>query len=372
MTEKTHFCTQCGDEGICYEHEGKYYCGVCAHGLLAKMKHEYAMATDVALGWKIEDLWRQIVFDPRSPEYDESRLEDANWLEETEDEALEDKAMLALAREEARKLVRDFVKERLHGDLSRLRDFNFITLKNDVKYGQDKGQYFDADDCLLSRAIYVLVWGDVFPCMSMPSIGNGRAYRGDTMNTFHTMFGRETSGQPGYYLGLESFHPDDETRCLARAFHEVVPTIGNCIVLPNHADRNGKTLNTYRGSHFKWRDYFGQFLAALKDVLLDAPQQDAGLHALVKEHNHHAFGKYTGLDGFHNLAKQFFLDAYLDENGHDLTINSVISGKIIYHWMKPRPSDDEYLKEARSYARNAMRIIHSRSQRIVDALAKEL
>ena len=71
------------------------------------------------------------------------------------------------------------------------------SLENDEKYGQQPENDFDADDCQLSRAIYVVVWGDRMPYLNMLSIGRGRSYRGDTMNTFNTIFGREIEGKPG-------------------------------------------------------------------------------------------------------------------------------------------------------------------------------
>ena len=47
----------------------------------------------------------ELVFDPSNPEYEECRLEDANWLEEVENEDLEGDAILAYAREDARELL---------------------------------------------------------------------------------------------------------------------------------------------------------------------------------------------------------------------------------------------------------------------------
>ena len=372
MTKKTQICVQCGDSEHCYEHEGRYYCSVCARGLLTRLKHEYFNSNDVSLGWKIDDLWRQIVFDPHNPEYDEFRLQDASWLEEAENEGLEADTILAVAHEDARELVRSFVAERLDGELDRLKDFDLSTLEDDKKYGQQSGHNFDADDCLLARAIYVLVWGDVFPYLNMLSVGSGQAYRGDTMNTFNTMFGREMPERPSCYWGLESFHPDENMRVLARRFHNLVPTIGNYVVLPNYADRNGKTLNTYRGCHLQWRDFFDQFMVALEAVLTDAPRQDTKLRTLVRVQNDFAFEKYESSEGFHKLAERLFLDEYIEENGHAFLFNTCMTDKVMYYWMNPRPSDEEYLKGAQWYARNAIQIIHARAERIVNVLYEKV
>ncbi len=365
MTEKTQICAHCGDKGRCYEHEGRQYCGVCARGLLTRLKNEYFKSGDASLGWKIDDLWRQIVFEPHNPEYDEFRLEDANWLEEMENEGL---------GEDAKQLVRDFVEEHLDGELERLKEFNLSTLEKDDKYGQQKGQRFDfdADDCLLARAVYVLVWGDVFPHMNMQSVGSGRAYRGDTMNTFHTMFGREIPERPGFFCGLENFHPNDKMRELARKFHELVPTIGNYVIIPNHADRWGRTINTYRGRHHLWHDYFDQFMVALEAVLADGPKQDDTLRTLVQERNHFAFEKYKGSEGFRKLSESLFLDEYIEKNGHAFIFSTSMNDKVMYHWMTPPPSDEEYQQGATLYAQNAIKIIHSRAERIVSTLSKKL
>lgn len=363
---------QCGDEGHCHEYEGKFYCNTCAFGLLSQLKHEYFKSNDAALGWKIDDFWHKLYSDPRNARDDIYCLDDADWLDDVENEGLSDDAMLAYAHEDARELVRDFIAERLDGDLDKLKDFNLSSLENDIKYGQQDGGTFDADDCILSRAIYVLIWGDVFPYLNMLSVGHGRPYRGDTMNTFNTMFGREIPEQPGCYYGLENFHPDEKMRVLARKFHELVPTIGNYVVLPNYADENRKTINTYRGCHFRWRDYFDQFMTALESVLADAPGQDAGLRELVREQNAHAFSDFSDPDGFQHLTERLFLDAYLGEDGHAVAFNTAMTGKVMYHWMKPRPSDEEYLKSAQWYARNAIQIIRTRAERIVNVLAEKL
>jgi len=372
MTEKTQVCNQCGDEDRCHEYEGKFYCNTCALGLLTQLKHEYFKSGDASLGWKIDDFWHRLYSDPRNAREDIYPLEDASWLDDVENEGLADETILAYAHEDARELVRDFVAERLDGDLNKLKDFNLSSLENDRKYGQQEGSRFDADDCLLARAIYVLAWGDVFPYLNMLSVGSGRAYRGDTMNTFHTMFGREIPEQPGFYYGLENFHPDEKLRTLARRFHDLVPTIGNYVILPNYSDKNRMTINTYRGGHFRWRDYFDQFMVSLEAVLTNAADQDAGLRTLVLDRNGYAFEKYTGPEGFRALTERLFLDGYVGEHGQAFTFNTVMTGKVLFRWMKPRPSDDEYLKGAQWYARNAIQIIHARAERVIGKLSEQL
>ena len=113
--------------------------------------------------------------------------------------------------ERARQLLQDFIREKLNGTLENIRTFDIKTLRGDDKFGCP-GRYFDCDDTEIMRAIYVVLWGDALPDLSMDTLGNTGKYRGDTMNSFHTMFGREIPERPGFYAGLEKYHPSEELR----------------------------------------------------------------------------------------------------------------------------------------------------------------
>ena len=81
-------------------------------------------------------------------------------------------------------LIDEFRVEHLRGDMARLSDFCVSDLINIPHvYGFEKYAgdmtHFDCDDCALMRRIYERVWG-----LSAPD------FRGDTMNSFRTMFGR--------------------------------------------------------------------------------------------------------------------------------------------------------------------------------------
>ena len=101
----------------------------------------------------------------------------------------------------AQQLVKEFIAEKLNGDLYALESFDFKTLRDSEKYGAPD-RSFDCDDTNIMRAVYVVLWGDSLPYLSLHDIGSGKNYRGDTMNTFHTMFGREIPEKPGFFAGL--------------------------------------------------------------------------------------------------------------------------------------------------------------------------
>ena len=69
-------------------------------------------------------------------------------------------------------LVAQFIKENLEGDIKRLVTFPLGNLRNDNVYGCP-GRNFDSDDTELMRAIYCLVFGDVWENLSMIVMGSG-------------------------------------------------------------------------------------------------------------------------------------------------------------------------------------------------------
>lgn len=83
-------------------------------------------------------------------------------------------------------LIRNFIDERLDGDIDALATFELATLIGDNVFGCP-GRYFDPDDTELMRAIYAVVFENVWPNISDEIQAN--RLRGDTLNTFATMFG---------------------------------------------------------------------------------------------------------------------------------------------------------------------------------------
>ncbi len=265
--------------------------------------------------------------------------------------------------ERARQLLQDFIREKLNGTLENIRTFNIKTLRGDDKFGCP-GRYFDCDDTEIMRAIYVVLWGDALPDLSMDTLGNTGKYRGDTMNSFHTMFGRETPEKPGFYAGLEKYHPSDEIRERVREFgNKYCSTIGNFVVLPNLYVRD-TTLNFYRGTN-QWRDFFDRFLIQLKNVLCDCGEKDLMLDELVKA-NAFCFDKFKGDEGFQSLERILLLEDYCN-------CSKGYAPKLIfpmnYHWKNPADAET-YFRDVVSYLEEAERIISSRNRAIQDLLRK--
>ena len=71
-----------------------------------------------------------------------------------------------------KELVGQFIEEYLEGDINRLAAFPLGNLRNDKMFGYP-GRNFDSDDTELMRAIYCLVFGEVWENLSMDNLGDG-------------------------------------------------------------------------------------------------------------------------------------------------------------------------------------------------------
>lgn len=263
----------------------------------------------------------------------------------------------------AQLLVKEFIAEKLNGNLCDLKTFDFKTLHGSEKYGTPD-RNFDCDDTNIMRAVYVVLWGDAMPYLSLQNIGNGKNYRGDTMNTFHTMFGREIAEKAGFFAGVEKYSPTDDLREKVRNFAKICSNIGNYCILPNWYCRQ-TTLNCYRGTN-QWRDFFDRFLIQLYRVLCDEDEQDETLKELVAKNNF-CFSKFKSKKGFAELSRIMMFDDYLDSESelpHEIF-------PLNYHW-KDTSKREKYLRDAEIYLDNVEKIILHRSDMMIKKLAEKL
>ena len=266
--------------------------------------------------------------------------------------------------QKARQTVIDFVREKLDGNWEKLPDFDFKTLKDCPRFGSPD-RYFDCDDTNIMRAIYVVLWQDMFPDLTLKTLGGNRPYRGDTLNTFHTMFGREIPEKPGFYAGLEKYAPSDEMRSKVRDFQQnICSTLGNFTVLPNCYGA-GTTLNLYRGTN-QWRDFFDRFLIELHTHLTGESNQDAVLIDLLHA-NRQAFEPYRTPEGFKKFLRGLLLEDYCTVLNMQPRTIFIMN----YHWMNP-DDRESYFKAAAHYLENATAIIRNRGERMKNLLKERL
>ncbi len=263
-------------------------------------------------------------------------------------------------------LILDFVHDYLHDNIDELASFPLYDLRTDDKYGCPDRK-FDSDDSNLMRAIYCVLFSSAWQGLNMDTLED-YTYRGDTMNTYNTMFGRPN--KESLHPGLDKFSPPKELVTKMEIFQRsVCGTIGNMTVLPNIGhEYNGQyeTINTYRGCHYIWHDFFDQFLVALKYVLENRKEANYPLHKHIML-NKMAFRQYMKVGGFTQLCQALYWEDYLDGNGIP-----VISSKGFFFWRNYKMTSEEYLKEANRYLDFAMAVIHRRAKIMIEKLKKTL
>ena len=259
------------------------------------------------------------------------------------------------------KLVADFIKERLDGDINRLAEFNLAELKGDKRYGCPS-RPFDCDDTNLMRSIYCLVFGDVFPAMNSATLKD-YTFRGDTINTYNSMFGKPS--EKSTHPGLDHYEPSPELSEKVKAFNIKFQTIGNMMPLPCLLIGR-QSINTYRGTHRDWKDFIDRFLAALRPILIgDNNGIDKGLAELVSV-NMAYLKTYASENGYYQLMKGLILEDYLDAGGKPF-----IQSKGFYFWKKGIDRN-AYLAEAERYIDFSKQVIDHRAARIIKILKSQL
>ena len=114
--------------------------------------------------------------------------------------------------QESLAILRGFINDVLDGDIEKLRDFDFANLTTYV------GDIIDPDMYLITEAIYILLWGGIydltFEKMGSWSWRNEYAFRGDTMNSFGSLFGKEDRRRDRTFAFRAKFYRADKNPLL--------------------------------------------------------------------------------------------------------------------------------------------------------------
>ncbi len=282
-------------------------------------------------------------------------------------------------------LVTEFIDEKMSGELKNLLCFDFLgeleydRLSDDYKFSemtrlQNKGEG-DPDDYLIVRAVMYLIWKEKLPELSFEDIGTGRKYRGDTLNSFRTLFGRDSSIQDKYGF-------DDRISEKVETFRKRYLTIGNFILLPNRSveiftpckncipKTSTFTLNNWRGSAYGSGlfDYFDQFLIELNECFNGEKNHNDFLNQLLQENDFY-FGRLKE-EKMQDFVRLNYLGAYLN--------NKKVIHRFpdkLYHWWRKSPSEDEcqiYRSFAERYIDESNKIIQIRATEMLSELQKVL
>lgn len=269
---------------------------------------------------------------------------------------------MTVQKQECIELIKSFINERLDGDIQKFHDYDLDQLERDEKYGA-----YDPDNSKIANAIYVVLWGDILPNLTMDTLGE-EMYRGDTMNSFNTLMGRPNEDGTNF-LGIQKYTHDSKIVNMAKKYHEKYHTIGNLMVLPNKMPESERTtLNQLRGGG-AWYDYFDLFLTDIRDLMLgtNIEKIDNRLKNLV-DINKHFFDCFQGTDGFSNFCRTFYLDKYVDLRS--LNVHNIFS-PYARHW-PTKYGEAEYKRYVTAYITKATEIIDYRCSRMIEDLEKEI
>lgn len=202
--------------------------------------------------------------------------------------------------QKAVELIRSFVKDELDGEVEKLKTYDLAALNPDE----------DPDMMLITQAIYIVLWGDIYDLTfdNMGSWGQdgGKPYRGDTMNSFRSLIGKEAWRAKEY--GADKI-PElwEKVRLFDYRYH----SIGNFIVLPNRGTRKGG-INGRRGNYKDMRDYFDAFLVAIDVFQEKLEHQDAHLTGFERQLlcNAEYLPSYRKIREWEDI---FFLEPYFQE-----------------------------------------------------------
>lgn len=197
-------------------------------------------------------------------------------------------------------LLQSFIKEKLGGDIRKLRDFDLCSLEEDKKYGSTN--YTDAP---IIKAILALAYGDIWPDLSYDKITRG-AFECDKINKIENLFGINMNFQ--YFKGMQKFNPSPSQYQRAVKVTHMCGTIGNLWVLPRKESIAFCILDN------GYRYYMDKFLNSIYAIFTQKKRVDKKLKSAI-ESNKKYFDKYMGEEGFKSFVSDMMLNDFVDYYG---------------------------------------------------------
>ena len=249
----------------------------------------------------------------------------------------------------ALRLLKEFIQEKLDGDIDKLRDFDFNS-QRDEKYCNDI-----LPRCNIVRAIMCLAFGDVWPEMNMEGIEHN-LYWCDTINHFQHLLGANIMDQ--YFKGMNNFQPSKEQHERALKVAHLTYTIGNIWVLPN----KGGIMAIKEES--KYKDYMDKFLQAIYAIYTQQKKVDKSLMGAFYQSRKQM--NYQGKEAFDKLIHDMMLEDYVDYYGKPMDVFDFV-------WSFMKGLDREsYFKAVDKYCSFCEAFIPKRGERIIEKLKAKI
>lgn len=282
--------------------------------------------------------------------------------------------------QKSRIILRGFINDVLDGDIEKLRDFDFANLTN-----QYVGEIIDPDMFLITQAIYILLWGDIYE-LTFEKMGswnwrNEYAFRGDTMNSFGSLFGKKDKRRDRDFAFRAKFYGADKNPRLWRkinAFSRLYHSIGNFIVIPNRGSlRNG--INGARAGYYDreecegMRDYFDWYLIRVAEYQRKVKNGDINLSKFEMQLQMNPEYNPAFL-AIKEWEDRFFLTPYFKDGEPTLLFQKPLEERLKV--TDPNGTDplisyfkaDEYLELLEDFIDRSEEVIKYRTDKIIEAL----
>lgn len=247
-------------------------------------------------------------------------------------------------------LLRDFVKEKLGGDINKLRTYNLNTLADDRKYGEN---FFEHSPIV--KAIMSLAFGDVWPGLSYEAITKNK-FECDCINKYQILFGINMCDQ--YFKGMQKFNPTNVQHQRVLKVAHMSYSIGNLWVLPNMPSIASRILDN------SYRCYMDKFLISIYNVLTEKKRCDKTLQSIIAKHK--MMDVYKGEEGFGQFVKDMMLEDFLDYYRKPTEIFPFV-------WSAMKDLDkDTYFNAVDQYCTFYEKFIPKRAELIIEILSKAL
>lgn len=283
----------------------------------------------------------------------------------------------------SKKYILDFIKSKLNGNFNELKEVDFL------KFTSSREK--DPDDLLIIRCIFYILHCNDISGLKLNEIGQGKKYRGDTINSFNSLFGwaideKEDNLEKNKSLkmnkesvrkrvkeviGIENYKNFiDKINCFNKNYHR----LGNFLLMYNKEVSND-TINCKRGKSILLQDFFDLFLLEVKDKITKG--------ICTQELNNY-FDEECICEYFKGslteYCERYYLTMYIKDNDvllyeiNDLRISSYPKEKGRWRVLLNLDDDDieNYYKVSTSFIKEVLKRINVRGNQMLLELERKL
>lgn len=246
--------------------------------------------------------------------------------------------------------------------LEKFKMFDISDIDENSIYSKCSSSY-DQDDTYIARLVMYAIWKNELPELTnFDDIGTNKKYRGETINTFNTLFRQDCCGIDKF---LDNTPEDNKLKTIIKEFKKEYTTIGNFMLFPTDTDNNGKNINLLKMSLSNdFADLY--FMSIWKDGLYEYVSNMGNINKkyFEKFKDYEYFCKVNFLTEYENNGKPkiVFDHATDDKTGKYYTP---------YYWWTNWRSEDwkkSYKDFAKNYIKQSRVIIKNRAEKICNKL----